>query len=111
MGLIMGTKTRHKNLDGSYKITDTRTLDEARQENLNHFRETTTDLIVSAGYDEIWQRNVAMGIIEKGQAQAGTAYISACRNEYLRCKALILAATTNDEADSVTFHPPVPEGL
>ena len=24
---------------------------------------------------------------------------------------IILAATTNDEADSVTFHPPVPENL
>ena len=102
----MGTKTRHKNLDGSYEITDTRTLNEARQENLNHFKEITTNLILSAGYDEIWQRNVAMEIISQEQAQAGTNYIAACRNEYLRCKALILAAQTNDEADSVRFEEP-----
>ena len=39
-------------------------------------------------------------------------YIAACRNEYLRCKGLILAATTNDEADAVQFIPPsVPENL
>ena len=91
---------------------DTRTLDEAKQENLERWRETTTKLILEAGYDEIWQRNAALGIIEQEQIQTGTAYIAACRNEYLRCKALILAATTNDEADSVTFiAPPVPEGL
>ena len=112
MGLIMGTKTRHKNLDGSYEITDTRTLHEAQQENLNHLKEITTNLILAAGYDEIWQRNVAMEIISQEQAQAGTSYIAACRNEYLRCKALILAATSNEAADSVQFiAPTIPENL
>ena len=99
-------------MDGSYVITDTRTLEEAQQENLQGFRETTTSLILSAGYDEIWQRNASMGLISEQEKQTGIAYIAACRNEYLRCKALILAATTNDEADAVQFvAPQVPENL
>lgn len=107
----MGTKTLHKDLNGNYTFTDTRTLEEAREENFARWREATTNLILYAGYDEIWQRNASMGIISEQEKQTGIAYIAACRNEYLRCKALILASTTNDEADSVTFHPPVPEGL
>jgi len=58
------------------------------------------------------QANAALGIYEPARCEAIKNYIAACRNEYLRCKALILAATTNDEADSVTFiAPSVPEGL
>ncbi len=93
-------------------FSDTRTIEEAHEENLTRIRELTTAKIFEAGYDEIWQRNAALGIIEQEQIQAGTAYIAACRNEYLRCKALILTATSNDEADAVQFIPPsVPENL
>ena len=59
------------------------------------------------------QANAALGIYPPERCEAIKNYIAACRNEYLRCKALILAATTNDEADSVTFIAPtsVPENL
>ena len=58
------------------------------------------------------QANAALGIYEPARCEAIKNYIAACRNEYLRCKALILAATSNDEADSVQYIPPsVPEGL
>jgi hypothetical protein len=58
------------------------------------------------------QINAALGIYEPARCEAIKNYIAACRNEYLRCKALILAATTNDEADAVQFiAPPVPDGL
>ena len=108
----MGTKNYHKNLDGSYVFTDTRTTLEAHEENLARIRELTTVKIFKAGYDEIWQRNAAMGVIPQQESQVGINYIAACRNEYLRCKALILAATTNDEADAVPFvPPPVPENI
>jgi hypothetical protein len=93
-------------------IEDTRTLSEAHEENLTRIRELTTAKIFEAGYDEIWQRNTAMGVITQQEAQVGINYIAACRNEYLRCKALILTATSNDEADAVQFIPPsVPENL
>ena len=108
----MGTKNYHKHLDGSYTFTDTRTILEAHEENLTRIRELTTAKIFEAGYDEIWQRNAAMGVIPQQESQVGINYIAACRNEYLRCKALILAATTNEAADSVQYIPPsVPEGL
>jgi len=93
-------------------IEDTRTIEESHQENLTRIRELITAKILEAGFDEIWQRNAAMGVIPQQEAQVGINYIAACRNEYLRCKALILAATTNDEADAVQFQPPsVPENL
>jgi hypothetical protein len=58
------------------------------------------------------QINASLGIYPPERCEAIKSYIAACRNEYLRCKALILAATSNDEADAVTFTaPPVPEGL
>ena len=58
------------------------------------------------------QQNAALGIYPPERCEAIKSYIAACRNEYLRCKALILAAQTNDEADAVQFlAPPVPEGL
>ena len=58
------------------------------------------------------QANAALGIYEPARCEAIKSYIAACRNEYLRCKALILAATTNDEADAVQFvAPSVPSGL
>lgn len=58
------------------------------------------------------QANAALGIYSPERCEAIKNYIAACRNEYLRCKALILTATSNDEADAVQFiAPPVPEGL
>ena len=58
------------------------------------------------------QANAALGIYEPARCEAIKSYIAACRNEYLRCKALILAATSNDEADAVQFvAPAVPENL
>ena len=64
------------------------------------------------GLDSITQQNAALGIYEPERCEAIKNYIAACRNEYLRCKALILAATSNDEADAVQFQPPsVPENL
>jgi len=109
---MKGQKIFHTNLDGASVFTDTRTILEAHEENLTRIRELTTAKIFRAGYDEIWQRNAAMGVIPQQEAQLGINYIAACRNEYLRCKALILASTTNDEADAVQFVPPsVPENL
>ena len=58
------------------------------------------------------QANAALGIYSPERCEAIKNYIAACRNEYLRCKALILAATSNEVADSVQFIPPsVPENL
>ena len=75
-------------------------------------REECSLAIANAQLDEITQQNAALGIYEPERCEAIKNYIAACRNEYLRCKALILAATTNDEADSVTFiAPTIPEGL
>lgn len=69
-------------------------------------------IVETAGIDEKTQLNAIAGIYPPERCEAIKSYISACRNEYLRCKALILAAQTNDEADSVQFVPPkVPEGL
>jgi hypothetical protein len=68
--------------------------------------------IQSAGLDESTQQNAALGIYPPERCEAIKSYIAACRNEYLRCKELILAAQTNDEADAVQFvAPPVPSGL
>ena len=68
--------------------------------------------IQSAGLDEKTQLNAIAGIYEPARCEAIKNYIAACRNEYLRCKALILAATTNDEADAVAYNPPqAPENL
>ena len=88
---------------------DSRSLDECIEENRHRIGEKTTETIMSAGLDTATQQNAALGIYEPARCEAIKNYIAACRNEYLRCKALILAATTNDEADSVTFiAPPVP---
>lgn len=62
--------------------------------------------------DPFEQTNAALGIYPQERCEAIKSYIAACRNEYLRCKELIMAAKTNDEADAVTFAaPPVTEGL
>ena len=94
----MGKKTLYHRLDGTSVFEDTRTIDEAHEENLTRIRELITAKILEAGYDEIWQRNAALGLVDN--AEAGKAYIATLR------------ATTNDEADAVQFvPPPVPEGL
>jgi hypothetical protein len=93
-------------------ITDNRTLDEAKSENIDQFRAFVSELLIRAKLDESTQQNAALGIYPPERCEAIKSYISACRNEYLRCKELIMAAQTNDEADAVQFvAPPVPEGM
>jgi hypothetical protein len=107
----MGNKTLHTNLDGSVIFTDTRSVEEAHEENLTRIREIVTAKITEAGYDEIWQRNAALGVIDAEQVEAGRAYIANLRTAYHDYKARLLAAT-RDEADAVQFlAPPVPEGI
>lgn len=105
-------KTVVKSSDGTIFVEDSRTIEFAKKENTKHARTACSDLISSAGLDTATQQNAALGIYEPARCEAIKNYIAACRNEYLRCKALILAATTNDEADAVQFIPPsVPENL
>ena len=87
-------------------------LEFAKNENIGYVRTACSDVISSAGLDTATQQNAALGIYSPERCEAIKNYIAACRNEYLRCKVLILAATTNDEADAVQFIPPsVPENL
>ena len=107
----MGTKSFHKKPDGSYTFTDTRSVEEAREENLTRIRELITTKITEAGYDEIWQRNAALGVIDEEQVDAGRAFIANLRAAYHDYKARLLAST-RDEADAVPFvAPPVPENI
>lgn len=99
----MGYKTFTKNLDGSYTFTDTRTVEEAHEENLNRIRELVTAKITEAGYDEIWQRNAALGLVDN--AEEGKAFISNLRSAYHDYKARLLAST-RDEADGIQFNIP-----
>ena len=99
----MGFKNLHKHLDGSYTFTDTRTIEEAHEENLTRIRELITARIVEAGFDEIWQRNAALGLVDN--TQAGTAYIAGLRSAYHDYKARLLAST-RDQADQVPFNLP-----
>lgn len=85
---------------------DARTLIESQEENIGIIKTETSDAIKKAGLDLITQQNAALGIYEPERCEAIKSYIAACRNEYLRCKALILAATSNDEADAVSFSAP-----
>ena len=106
------SKTIVFNSDGSSFVEDSRTLGAAKNENIGYARTACSDLISSSGLDTATQQNAALGIYSQERCEAIKNYIAACRNEYLRCKALILAATTNDEADAVQFIPPsVPENL
>ena len=101
-----------KHLDGTIEIRDERTLAEAQKQRIGYTKEDCTKHLYESGIDTATQQNAALGIYEPARCEAIKNYIAACRNEYLRCKSLILAATTNDEADSVQFiAPPVPEGL
>jgi len=106
------TKTVIFRSDGSSFVEDDRTLEFAKTENVGYARSACSESISSAGLDTATQQNAALGIYEPARCEAIKNYIAACRNEYLRCKALILAAKTNDEADSVQFiAPSVPERL
>ena len=100
------------NQDGSSFIEDDRSLANAKDENIGYAKTAASEAIQSAGLDESTQQNAALGIYPPERCEAIKSYISSCRNEYLRCKVLILAAQTNDEADAVQFvAPPVPEGI
>lgn len=101
----MGEKTLTKHLDGSYAFSDTRTIDEAHKENLSSARELITARISNAGYNEIWQRNAALGVIEQAEVEAGRAYIASLRSAYHDYKARLLAST-RDEADSIPLNLP-----
>ena len=93
-------------------IIDNRTINETKDQCLSFVRQLCSEAISSAGLDTATQQNAALGIYSPERCEAIKNYIAACRNEYLRCKALILAATTNEAADSVTFiAPSVEEGL
>jgi hypothetical protein len=98
----MGQKTLTFNLDGTSVFTDTRTIEEAHNENLTRIRELVTAKIVEAGYDEVWQRNAALGVLTNLEAEKGRDFIAGLRTAYHDYKARLLAAT-RDEADSVEF--------
>ena len=98
--------------DNGLTVIDPRSLDDSIGQNLSHIRKKCSDVILEAGLDQVTQNNAIAGIYPPERCEAIKSYIAACRNEYLRCKELILAAQTNDEADAVPFvAPPVPEGM
>jgi len=99
------SKTLTHHLDGTSTFTDTRTVDEAHQENLTRIREIVTAKITEAGYDEIWQRNAALGVIDTEQVEAGRDFIASLRTAYHDYKARLLSAT-RDEADGIQFNIP-----
>jgi len=99
----MGTKTLHQNLDGSVIFTDTRNIEEAHEENLTRIRELVTAKILEAGYDEIWQRNAALGLVDN--ADEGKSFIANLRAAYHDYKTRLLAST-RDEADGIQFNIP-----
>jgi len=103
MSNFMGAKTLYHNTDGISVFTDTRTIEEAHEENLTRIRELVTAKIVEAGYDEIWQRNAALGLVDN--AEAGKGYIASLRAAYHDYKARLLAST-RDEADGIQFNLP-----
>jgi len=106
------SKTVVKRLNGSLFVEDDRSLAMAKDENIGYARAAASESIQSSGLDESTQQNAALGIYPPQRCDAIKSYIAACRNEYLRCKALILSAQTNADADAVQFvPPPVPEGL
>lgn len=98
--------------DGTIEHEDNRPLLLAQEQRIEFLRLMASQTIQEAGLDEKTQLNAIAGIYSPERCEAIKSYISACRNEYLRCKGLILTATTNDEADAVQFvAPEVPEGL
>ena len=101
----MGKKTFYHRLDGTSVFEDTRTKDEAYEENIGRIREIITAKILEAGYDEIWQRNAALGVIAQAEVEAGRSFIANLRTAYHDYKARLLAAT-RDEADGIQFNIP-----
>jgi hypothetical protein len=92
-------------------IEDTRTIEEAHEENLIRIRELVTAKITEAGYDEIWQRNAALGVLTNLEVEQGRDFIANLRFAYHDYKARLLAST-RDEADAVQFvAPSVPDGI
>jgi hypothetical protein len=106
-------KIQRFNPDGTCILNiDNRSLANAQVERVNVIRMLCKQIIEQAGLDESTQQNAALGIYPPERCEAIKSYIAACRNEYLRCKSLILEAQTNDEADAVQFvAPTVPEGI
>lgn len=98
--------------DSGLEVIDPRNLQEAKDEGIVFLGKKCSDTIFNIGLDSITQQNAALGIYEPARCEAIKNYIAACRNEYLRCKGLILAATTNEAADIVQFiAPTIPENL
>jgi hypothetical protein len=98
----MGHKTLHHYLDGTSFLEDTRTIEEAHQENLTRIRDLVTAKITEAGYDEIWQRNAALGVLTNLEVEQGREFIANLRSAYHDYKTRLQAAT-RDEADLVEF--------
>jgi hypothetical protein len=86
-------------------IEDTRTIEEAHQENLTRIRDLVTAKITEAGYDEIWQRNAALGVLTNLEVEQGRDFIANLRSAYHEYKARLLAST-RDEADGIQFNIP-----
>jgi hypothetical protein len=92
-------------------VFDFRALESVKQNRVELIRFECTNEIQKHA-DNYSQQNAALGIYSAERCEAIKSYIAACRNEYLRCKSLILAAQTNDKADAVQFvAPTVPSGL
>jgi hypothetical protein len=111
--MFIKMKHQHFNIDGSleYEI-DSRTVQQSKSERIEVMRMLCRQTIEQAGLDQPTQNNAIAGIYPPERCEAIKSYIAACRNEYLRCKALIIAAQTNDEADAIQYvAPPVPEGI
>ena len=101
----MGHKTLHHYLDGTSFFEDTRTVEEAHQENLTRIRELVTAKIIEAGYDEVWQRNAALGVLTNLEVEQGREFIANLRSAYHDYKRRLLAST-RDEADGIKFNIP-----
>jgi hypothetical protein len=101
----MGDKTFHTNLDGSVVFTDTRNIEEAHEENLTRIRELVTAKITEAGYDEIWQRNAALGVLTNLEVEQGREFIADIRSAYHDYKSRLFAST-RDDADGIQFNIP-----
>ena len=101
----MGHKTLYHNLDGTSAFTDTRTIEEAHEENLTRIRELVTAKITEAGYDEVWQRNAALGVLTNLEVEQGREFIANLRSAYHDYKARLFAST-RDDADGIQFNIP-----
>jgi len=101
----MGHKILHHYLDGTSFFEDTRTIEEAHEENLTRIRELVTAKILEAGYDEVWQRNAALGVLTNIEVEQGREFIANLRSAYHDYKSRLLEST-RDEADGIKFNMP-----